>query len=1303
MSLVAPWIQVKKHNQFIASLMVIAALTTTILPMGALAQSSADSTTQSNSKQNNLNRLPQLVVQSGHTDGVLTCAFSPDSKLIATGGRDNAIRIWETKTGRLIRTLSGHRDPVISIAFNDDGSQLVSGGMDDLVITWNLTDGKPIRKYINTFDSTWREKFGYNAVEQVAFAPDKSIFARYTDASLISWMPSAEQIPPLMKGLTVTEDILPMKMHKTQGGRTDGSRHGNTLKPVEARLFLQTFDGQFPTASFASDVRCMALTIPAKHMMICNAFSREGSSKDWTLKNIEALHPPIAYGYGKPMAAIEIDSKLYLFDMTTGQKTKLLELPKSAQTEQISASKNADQKPADLEVSALRERTQVNRVDGINRFSCAFSPDDSHIVVSDCLAADGGRSATIFNTTSGTVEARIAGHTEAIRSVSYSPDGKSIATTSEDKTVKLWNATTGALQARLGHPNNAVNVVVISPDSSQIIAGSENGSLYFWKPGQDSQPQRIQIDTDSINCLRLSADGKKLASGSNNGNLHITEMMDRKNHPGNLKTINSIGAVAFGDGTQRVIVGTNKEHCASIFDINSGKKVSEQFLPGIGDNVTISSNGTRTALGDGLGAILIYDNYTKKIVRKIQAFQPYYLNDAADIYLWAVAFSNDGKLIAASDDLGNAKIWEVDSGKLVQTIDKQDDAITALSFSSTNTRIALGTSGGDIKIVNLSDQQKSTALGNLQSKINSLCFNKNDTQLVSACENGLISLWNPAAKKQICSMITLPQTESEKDSWAVITEDGRFDTNNLEQISSLAWLRPEEPMTPLPPEIFLRQFFEPNLLPRLVNQDSFAPLPELTKLTTVQPLITNLEIAPVPGSPDQVAVTVSFKSSSQNRTSGKSDASPILSTQKNSANSLKGTVRSGVYDLCLFRDGQLVGSLSQSDLSHTDGTDAKSAEADVSGGSDTVQSHTFKIKLPHNSSTKYVFSAFAFNCDKVKSETKSTIYELAKPLAARKRRAYVIAFGVNQFENEQLNLNFAASDAREFAGDVHTKSKLVSDLENSGNFEQVIPVCVTTDNNEESALTPTKANIKAVIQALSGKSPTDPRIARLLQEAGLNQANAEDFVLLSFATHGTTDKETGEFYLFPSDIGKSQSTGLTDDLKNHCISTAEMTDWLKDLDVSNLTMIIDACHSGAAPGKEFKPGPMDSPGLGQLAYYKKMRLLFASQAASTAQERESLGHGLLTYALLNEGLADDGRADSAPKDAIVTLTEWLKFARDEVPRLDSDESRSRLAESRDLKFDQTFQNRSVALQMPSLLDFSQSDNDITIFNVKSKP
>ncbi len=1262
----------KKHSRIALSLTLLAVATISSCTSAGFAQTSSK-----------VAALPQLVVQSGHTDGVLTSAFSPNSKLIATGGRDNAIRIWDVKTGRLIRTMFGHTDPVRSLNFNSDGTQLVSGGMDDLVIIWDIATGNQIQKFINTFDTVWLKNFGYNAVEQVGFAPDKTIFAFYTDGSLICWIPGGTQIAPLLKGFEPTQNYLPVQMHKTSEGRVDGSRHGNVLKPTHARAFLIFANGKLPAASFASDLHCMAVAVPAQHTLICNTFTPSGSSKDWTLKNTDTVRPPVAFAFTKPMAAVEIHSKLYTIDLDTGKKLKQLALPMHTLENDLYLQKLLNHTPKQMQEAGLQELGQVERVDGINRFSCAFSPDDSKIIVSDSLALDMGKTATIFDTTTGETIKKLTGHAAQITSVEYSPDGKTIATTSEDKTIRLWDSDTGALKNTLGRPNNAINVVAFSPDSSQIVAGSENGSLYFWKPTESSEPERAKISNSSIKCLSFSKDGAEIASGCADSCVQVTRVADRKKHGRTFTAHNSVGSVSFSPGTRELFIATEREHSVSNYDLTSGKKLWEQFLPGLADRLTTSPDGRTLALGNGLGDILIFDTKSKKIVKTIKAYKPYALNDEADIYLWALAFSSDGKLLAASDDLGNAKIWDVESGALVQTLPKQTSAVAAFAFAAENSQIAIGTTSGDITIFDLSKKTKNLVLGNLQNKITSLTFNKDNSELVSACENGLITLWDVAHTKQLCGMIALPEADSKADSWAVITPDGRFDTNNLEQISSLAWVLPEDPLHALPPEIFLRQYFEPNLLPRAIKQEQFSPLPDMQKLNTVQPAITKLEVTPNKEASDQVDVLVTFKSSDELRTDSEK-------------------VRSGVYDLRLFRDGQLVGQLSKDNAQQystsanlTNGSNSE----DLTNESDEEQTHKFTVKLPHNGSAKFTFAAYAFNSNKVKSDSKTAEYKMKNALAPKKGRAYVIAFGVNDFADKNWKLTYAAADARAFCGDGKTKSQLVADLEASGNYSQVIPIKVVSDQKSDENLKATKACMKDVILALSGKTPLDSDTAKSLHDAGLRQAEPEDFVLLAFATHGATDKETGEFYLFPSDIcdvGKSQNAGLTTDLKSHGISSTELTDWLQDLDVSSMTMIIDACHSGAASGKEFKPGPMDSPGLGQLAYYKKMRLLFASQAASTAQERESLGHGLLTYALLNEGLASDGRADSAPKDKVVKLTEWLKFARDQVPRLDSGDS----ANKRDLTLDAAAKQPNAILQTPSLLDFSQKTNDVTIFKVE---
>jgi uncharacterized caspase-like protein len=94
---------------------------------------------------------------------------------------------------------------------------------------------------------------------------------------------------------------------------------------------------------------------------------------------------------------------------------------------------------------------------------------------------------------------------------------------------------------------------------------------------------------------------------------------------------------------------------------------------------------------------------------------------------------------------------------------------------------------------------------------------------------------------------------------------------------------------------------------------------------------------------------------------------------------------------------------------------------------------------------------------------------------------------------------------------------------------------------------------------------------------------------------------------------------------------------------------------------------MNSKGLAQLAYEKGMYVLTASQSFQAAQEVSQLGHGLLTYALVTEGL-DKGDADAEPKDGKVAAREWLDFATNRVPRIQLEKMDEARKLGRTLKF-----------------------------------
>ncbi len=81
--------------------------------------------------------------KGGHTDAVFAAVFHPDGTRIATGGRDRAIRIWDTATGDELVRLAGHTDYVFTLAFSPDGATLLSGSGDGTVRLW---DTAPLRE-----------------------------------------------------------------------------------------------------------------------------------------------------------------------------------------------------------------------------------------------------------------------------------------------------------------------------------------------------------------------------------------------------------------------------------------------------------------------------------------------------------------------------------------------------------------------------------------------------------------------------------------------------------------------------------------------------------------------------------------------------------------------------------------------------------------------------------------------------------------------------------------------------------------------------------------------------------------------------------------------------------------------------------------------------------------------------------------------------------------------------------------------------------------------------------------------------
>jgi uncharacterized caspase-like protein len=547
--------------------------------------------------------------------------------------------------------------------------------------------------------------------------------------------------------------------------------------------------------------------------------------------------------------------------------------------------------------------------------------------------------------------------------------------------------------------------------------------------------------------------------------------------------------------------------------------------------------------------------------------------------------------------------------------------------------------------------------------VSSVAYSPDGKLLMTTSVDGTTRLWNADSGRELTKLLSLAEGQ-----WLVTDDKGHFDSNRLDGMPGVFWRMPDAPLRPFAPELFMRDYYEPRLLPRVLadQQSVFTAKQNLSELNRIQPSVSIVSVAQ--GSlPSEAVVRVAV--------SGRTDRSAP-----------NGKTSTAAYDLRLFRDGQLVGEFPKPKSERSDSPDFSawrraSRILSEPGRTETVQE--FHVSLAaRNRGKPVVFSAYAFNEDRVKSETaRSADYFVPDTVAPPAPRAYVLTIGIDNYRNERHDLRFAVKDAEAMG----------SALQGIRAYRVInVGLLAGRDGAATSAVDlASKENIHAVLQILARGGYNAGARSRLLRAgvspatvADLKSATPDDALIMTYAGHGYT-AEGGTFYLLPSGSWAGEEIG-PESLSNF-ISSEELSEWLRDVDTGGTTIIIDACHSAASIDKPgFKPGPMGDRGLGQLAYDKGMRILAATQAESTANEYPSLQHGILTYVLVSEGLRAGGPA-VADGSGIAEL-DWLKFGERRVPQLYTELASGRF-EGRGAKLiPSTRGSRSVA-QQPQLFDF----------------
>ncbi|MBX3288182.1 MAG: caspase family protein [Acidobacteria bacterium] len=877
----------------------------------------------------------------------------------------------------------------------------------------------------------------------------------------------------------------------------------------------------------------------------------------------------------------------------------------------------------------------------------AFSPDGKTFVT-----GGGDNTVEIRDVVSGNVIRSFSGHTMPVYRTAFSPDGGTVASIGYDKSIRMWNVTNGQQTHSLRSLSSGINAVAISRDGKILAAGHDRGAIKLWKTDAGGLLRTLSAKVEKVKSLVFSPDGRTLVSGSTDGKVRIWDC-----ETGALRL--SIEAhyagtysVAFSpDG--KTIASSSIDTTIKLWDAATGQPIRTlSGHAGFVYSVNFSPDGKTLLSGSLDRSAKLWNAATGDLIHSFDG-HPSMILDAK--------FSPNGKTIAVASGIV-IKLWDAETRREIRTLSGSNQGYNSITFSPDGKTLIAGGEESVVTAWNTETGQNVRSYAGHTARINAVAFSP-DGYFVSGSSDATMRVWTLEDASPAALLISL-----DSDDWVVAAEDGRFDTGTLENPQGLYWTLPNDPLEPLSFEIFMREYYEPKLLPRVLQcrrendcGNEFKAVRDLTSLNTTQPQVRITEVRPGTEQ-DTILVTVEVQNAVSARQKG-SDGKPM---------------NSGANDLRLFRNGQLVGY-------------APAENGPVKLGSDGKFKTTFPVRISTGASgSDMELDAYAFNTDGVKSENTRVTHAVPKNMPAKKGSAFIITIGVNANDDKRYDLRYAANDARQIS------SEVIRNIP-ANKYESVVPVSLISDRDKAGQRTEnnaTKNKIKAVLDILAGRTVERNALDGVKNIELIRQARPEDMVLIAFAGHGYADKQ-GVFYIVPSDIGTDNSSGLAGAL-GKSISSDELSMWLRDIDAGEMIMIVDACHSAAAvQGQGFKPGPMGSRGLGQLSYDKGMRILTATQADNVALELGELQHGLLTYSLINNGIIK-GMADTVPRDKQLYSSEWLEFAVSDVPELyrkiKDGEVRGVLIDGAKPRSDIiTFegQKSNLNLQQPSLFDFNR--------------